>query len=118
VPRGNRTGCAGAEPTEVIGLDQGEQLGPVRSEEGDDEARAFGEAHVCLHARPAKLEVGGSHHVQAPVLQPEPKPRPILDRSAGEAPEAGLDDLDGLGRAEELLDVGFAQEERHGGGIV
>ncbi len=34
----------------------------------------------------------------------------------GHAREAALDDLDGIGRAEQLLDVGFAKVERHWAG--
>ena len=63
-----------------------------------------------------ELPVGGRHDVQPPVLQPEPAARLVLDDAPGDAREAGLHRLDGVGRGEELVDVGFAKVERHGAG--
>jgi len=54
--------------------------------------------------------------VEPPGLQPEPVPWLVLDDAPGDAREAGLHRLDGVGRGEELLDVGFAKVERHGAG--
>ena len=116
VPGGDRARRAGAELPEPIGLDQREQLGSVGGEERDDEARALREADVGLDPGAPELEVGGGHDVQPACLEPEPAARLQLDRPARHAREAGLHRLDGLGRAEELLDVGFAKEERHGAG--
>ena len=106
----------GAELSEAVGLDQREQLGAIGGEEREDEARPLREAGVGLHAGTVELEVGRCHHVQAPSLEPEPVARLVLHRSARDAREAPLDRLDGVRRAEELLDVGFAKVERHGAG--
>ena len=50
------------------------------------------------------------------MLEPEAVTGLELDRAARHAAEARIDDLDGVGRTEELLDIGFAKEERHGAG--
>ena len=107
---------ARAQLADAVGFDHGQQLGPVGGEERHDEARALGEAPIGLEAGDPELEVGGGHHVQQAFGQAEPEARPVLDRPAGNAGEAALDGLDGVRRREELLDVGFAEIERHGAG--
>ena len=42
----------------------------------------------------------------------------VLDAAASHACEALLDGRYGVGGREQLLDVGFAQIERHAGGLV
>ena len=116
--RGHRACRSGAELAEPIGLDQREQLGAVGGEEREDEPSPLREAHIRLYSGAAKLEIGRGHHVQAPALEPDPAARLQLDHPARHPREAGVDDLDCISRAEKLLDVGFAQEERHRSGIV
>ena len=90
--------------------------GSVGREQRDDEARPLGEPDIGLQAGDAELEVGGRHHVEQAIGQAEPEPRPVLDGAARHAGEAPLHRLDGVLRREELLDVGFAEIERHGAG--
>ena len=111
-----RAGSSGPQLAEPIGLDQGEQLGLVRGEERDHEPRALGKPDVGLDPGALELPVGGRHDVQPPGLQPEPAARLVLDDAPGDSREAGIHRLDGVGRSEELLDVGFAKVERHGAG--
>jgi hypothetical protein len=54
--------------------------------------------------------------VQEAFVEAEPETRPPFDGPAREAAEAPLHRLDRVGRGEELLDVGFAEVERHGAG--
>ena len=84
--------------------------------EREDEARALRKAGVRLHPGPPQLQVRGGHHVQTPALEPDPVARLVLDGAPRDPREAALHGLDGVRRAEELLDVGFAKVERHGAG--
>ena len=68
---------------------------------------------VALVAGDAELEIDGREHVEEPVLDLEPKPRLVLDGAAGHPCEALLDGGDGVLGRQELLDVGFTEEQRH-----
>jgi hypothetical protein len=103
----------GSQLSEPVGFDDGEELGSVRGEERHDEAGALREPDVRLDTAPAELEVGGGHHVQPAVLEPEPEPRLVLHDPARQAGEASLHRVHRVRRAEELLDVGFTKVERH-----
>jgi hypothetical protein len=113
---GHRARRAGPQLAHPVGLDHGEQLRPVGREERDEEARPLGEADVGLQTGNTELEVGGCQHVEQALGHTEPKARTVLDRPARDAREAPFDGLDGVLRREELLDVGFAEIERHGAG--
>ena len=117
VPRGDRARGAGAELAQPVGLDQREQLRPVRGEEREDVARALGEARVGLDAGALELEIGGGHDVQPAVARARgdsaarfstaPRAMRAKQPSTASTASAGL---------QELLDVGFAEVERHGAG--
>ena len=62
----------------------------------------------------AELEIDGREHVEEPLLDLQPKPRLVLDGAAGDPGEALLDGGDGVLGGQELLDVGFTEEQRHG----
>ena len=79
-------------------------------------ASSSGRSAANSGTRKRVLEVGGRHHVEQAIGQAEPEPRPVLDDAARHAGEAALHRFDGVLRREELLDVGFAEIERHGAG--
>ena len=61
VARGDAAGRAGAQPAELVGLDDRDELGLVGAEEHDGEARAALEGRVDLDACIAELDVRGGH---------------------------------------------------------
>ena len=104
---------AGAPLAEPVGLDDREQLGPVGGEEEDDEPRPFLVGDVALVAGDAELEIDGREHVEEALLDLQPKARLVLDGAAGDPGEALLDRSDSVLGGQELLDVGFTEEQRH-----
>ena len=67
---------------------------------------------IKAHQRP-KLEVGGGHHRERSLLEPEPIARPVLDAPRSHSAKARLDRLDRVGRREQVRDVVLGQIERH-----
>ena len=111
--RRDRARGAGAPLAEPVGLDDREQLGPVGGVEEHGEPRPFLVGDVALVAGDAELEIDGRKHVEEPLLDLQPKPRLVLDGAAGHPGEALLDGSDGVLGGQELLDVGFTEEQRH-----
>ena len=111
--RGDSAGRARAQPSELVGLDHGDELGLLRVEEADDEARSGRRRRVQLAAGDPQLAIGRRHVRERAFLEPQSPPRSVLHGTPRDAPEALLDRLDGVGRLEERGDIGFGQVERH-----
>ncbi len=118
MPRGDSARSTGAELAELVGLDEGEHLGVIRSEQDDDKVHPVLRGGVRLQAGDAQLEIGSRHDVQHSGIEPEPEARPKLDPSARQPLKAALDGLDRVLGREQLGHLGFAEIERHGGGVV
>ena len=87
--------------------------GRFDGEEDDDEAGAVPKPDVGLQSGDAELGVRSGHHVHDSPLEADAKARAVVDVAAGDPRETAFHRLDRRGGREKLVDVGFAQEERH-----
>ena len=115
VTGGHGARCPRAKLPEPVGLHEGENLGALSREEDDDEAGAVAEARIRLQPGDAEAAVGGRHQVEEARVERHAEAGPILDLAGGEAAEAALDRLDRGLDGYELVDLLFAQIERHRG---
>ena len=81
----------------------------------EHELHTAGAGGVRLHAGDAEAEVGGRHHGQPAVLEPQPVARTVLDLSCRLPPKRSLDRLESIADLEDRLDVLLGQVEGHGG---
>src|SRR5206468_10652133 len=82
VPRRDGARRAGAELTQLVGLEYGVELSVLAAEEQDGEARPVAVRDVHLPAGEAESVVHCGHVREHPVLEPEPPPRRELDGAA------------------------------------
>ena len=105
---------AGAQPAELIGLDHRQHVVPRSIEQHEHELHAARAGGVRLHAGDAEAEVGGRHHGQPAVLEPQPVARAVLDLARRLPPKRSLDRLERVADREDRLDVLLGQVQRHG----
>src|SRR5207247_2976023 len=111
--RGDGARRSGAEASELVPLDHGNELRPVHGEEGDDEYCAFCESRIRLDARVAELAIRGGHVGKATLGELEPPARRDLDGTDGHPDERRFNGLHGVCWSKQLLHVAFGQVERH-----
>ena len=111
--RGDRARCARAQTSELVRLDDCDELGPRGVEQRDHEGRSRCEAGVHLRARVPELEVRRGHVSEPSLVQPEPSAWRDLDGPTRHALEGGFDRRDRVNRGQQRANVVFAQVERH-----
>ena len=111
--RGDATCRSGSQLSQPVGLDHGDELGALRVEDAHDERRAVRRRRIELPASETEPAVGGRHVRERALRQAKPAARRDLDLSRRHSLEARLDDIDRRARLDEVVDIGFAEIERH-----
>ena len=114
IPSRNAARGSRPEAAERVCLDHGSELRLRGVEETDDEQSAFGKGRIDLRPGQAEPEIGGGHVRKRSVVEAQAAAWGRFHLARPHPPQAALDCIDGLRRADERLDIGLFEVERHG----